>query len=307
MFWLVFSLSACDNDKPVYFFTSFHEPATEGLRLLYSYDGYHWNDLNRVLLKPAVGNQKVMRDPSIVQGPDGLFHLVWTCSWKGDRGFGYACSKDLVHWSAQKHINVMAYDTSTVNVWTPELFYDDTTDSFLIIWASTVPYKFDKGIEEERNNHRLYYTKTKDFQTFTPARLFFDPGYSVIDGTIVNRGAKDYVLVYKDNTRLERNLKVTFANKVPGPYEGESPAFTGFQTEGPAVVKVGAKWLIYYDAYGEKKYSAVSTLDFDSFEDISTEISVPKGHKHGTIFISNRKVLRKLLRAFHVKEVKPVK
>jgi len=39
-----------------------------------------------------------MRDPSMVRTPDGTYHLVWTTSWKGDLGFGYAYSKDLIHW-----------------------------------------------------------------------------------------------------------------------------------------------------------------------------------------------------------------
>jgi hypothetical protein len=49
--------------KSVYLFTGFHEPANAGLRLLYSYDGYKWKDLDTVFLKPMVGD-KIMRDPS---------------------------------------------------------------------------------------------------------------------------------------------------------------------------------------------------------------------------------------------------
>jgi hypothetical protein len=36
------------GSKSVYMFTSFHEPANEGLRFLYSYDAWHWTDLNHV-------------------------------------------------------------------------------------------------------------------------------------------------------------------------------------------------------------------------------------------------------------------
>ncbi|WP_229655442.1 family 43 glycosylhydrolase [Pedobacter puniceum] len=207
-------------------FTSFHEPATDGLRLLYSKDAYHWEDLNQVFLKPEIGSQKVMRDPSIVQGPDGVYHLVWTSSWKGDKGFGYASSKDLMNWSAQQFIPVMQHEATTVNVWAPELFYDDEEKQFIIIWASTIPYRFEKGIEEEQNNHRMYYTTTKDFKTFTPTKLFIDPGFSVIDAVIVKRAQQDYVLVLKDNTRPNRNMKVAFAKHPLGPYNQVSDAFT---------------------------------------------------------------------------------
>lgn len=37
-----------------------------------------------------------MRDPSIARGTDGTFHLMWATNWKGDKGFDYASSKDLM-------------------------------------------------------------------------------------------------------------------------------------------------------------------------------------------------------------------
>src|SRR5262249_43010322 len=153
----------------VYLFTSFHEPANQGLRFLWSKDAWHWRDLDTTFLKPEIGIDKVMRDPSIVYGKDSLYHLVWTCSWKGDKGFGYADSQDLVHWSAERFIPVMQNEPNVLNVWAPELFYDEETDQYIIVWASTIPFRFPKGAEEENNNHRLYYTTTKNFITFSEA------------------------------------------------------------------------------------------------------------------------------------------
>jgi hypothetical protein len=277
-------------------FTSFHEPATAGLRMLYSYDGYLWKDLDTVLLKPTVGNQPVMRDPSIAQGPDGIFHLVWTSGWRGDKGFGYSSSTDLIHWSNPQFIPVMQNEPTTVNVWAPELFYDNEAKQFLIIWASAIPGRFDRGIEEDSNNHRLYITTTKDFVSFTPSELFLDPGFSVIDAVIVKKATNDYVLVLKDNTRPNRNIKVAFSNSAAGPYQNVSTAFTEPFTEGPSVAKVKDDWLIYFDAYRKKSYDAVKTKDFKSFTDISTQVHVPEGHKHGTIFLVDKKVLMGLLK-----------
>ena len=141
--------------RQVYVSTSFHEPATDGLRFIYSYDGWHWDSIPGTWLRPEVGKQKVMRDPSVIRTPDGTFHLVWTSSWRGDRGFGYASSKDLKHWSEQRFIEVMS-DTTTVNVWAPELFWDDDRQQAVIIWASCIPGKFPDGQEEHKNNPRLY-------------------------------------------------------------------------------------------------------------------------------------------------------
>lgn len=293
---LIVLFFGCKNEKPVYMFSTFREPADKGLFLAYSYDGYTWNDLGGPWLAPEVGQQKVMRDPSVVKGPDGIFHMVWTSSWRGDLGFGYASSKDLVNWSEQEFIPVMAYDTSTVNVWAPELFYDDEKDEYIIIWASTIPFKFEKGIEEERNNHRMYYTITKDFKTFSDTKLYLDPGFSVIDCVIVKRGKDDYVLVLKDNTRPERNLKVAFGKTPLGPWENISEPFTDNFTEGPTVLNLGNEWLIYYDAYREKTYSTQKTTDFITFEDISDEVSFPEGHKHGTVFKADEKVLNNLIK-----------
>lgn len=279
--------------KKVYMFTGFHEPANAGLRLLYSHDGYKWTDLDTTFLKPLVGDS-VMRDPSIVQGPDGTFHLVWTSSWKGNKGFGYASSKDLIHWSGEQLIDVMKNEPTTVNVWAPELFYDDEEKQFIIIWASTIPFRFAKGIEDEDNNHRMYYTTTKDLKKFSDTKLFLDPGFSVIDCVIIKRGKDDYVLVLKDNTRPNRNIKIAFSKNPLGPYSKPSEAFTPGYTEGPAVAKVKDDYIIYYDQYREKIFGAMKTKDFKTFTDVTKVVNVPAGHKHGTIFKVNKKVLKEI-------------
>ena len=84
VFWLVFILTmaftACQKEKEVFVFSTFREPADKGLYLATSEDGYHWDDLGGPYLVPMVGNQKVMRDPSVAVGPDGTFHMVWTSS-----------------------------------------------------------------------------------------------------------------------------------------------------------------------------------------------------------------------------------
>ena len=285
---------ACQSGRQVYLFTSFHEPAQEGLRLLYSQDGYRWHDLDHVFLKPEAGPSKLMRDPSMVQGPDGTYHLVWTTGWRGDQGFGYASSKDLIHWSPQQFIPVMQHEPSTVNVWAPELFYDAADKRFVIIWASTIPGRFPRGIEDENNNHRMYYTTTQDFKTFSRAQLFLDPGFSVIDAVIVRQQPGKYALVLKDNTRPNRNLKMAYGPSALGPFTGVTAPFTGNFIEGPTVVKIKKDWLIYFDVYEKKIYGAMKTRDFRNFTDITNQVQVPAGHKHGTIVKASRQTLKKL-------------
>ena len=293
---LLMGILSASAQREVYISTSFHEPANEGLRFIYSYDGWQWDSIPGTWLKPEVGKQKVMRDPSIIRTPDGMFHLVWTSSWRGDLGFGYACSKDLKNWSEERFITVMT-DTTTVNVWAPELFWDDERQQAIIIWASCIPGKFPDGQEEHKNNHRLYYTTTKDFKTFAPTKLMIDPGFSCIDATLVKRGKKDYVMVLKDNTRPERDIKVAYAKSPYGPWSKASEPFTGKMMEGPTTAKVDGGWLIFYDRYRLKDFGAHFTKDFVKFEDVSKQVKVPVLHKHGTIFKAPESILYGLLHA----------
>jgi predicted GH43/DUF377 family glycosyl hydrolase len=281
------------NDS-VYIFTSFRGNGEDGLRFLFSHDGYRWEEVPGSFIKPMAGSQKLMRDPSLAVGPDGEFHLVWTTGWQKDRGFGYASSKDLVHWSAQRFIPVMEHEPTTVNVWAPELYFDEPNNRFIIIWASTIPGRFPDHLEPHDNNQRMYYTTTRDFQTFTPTELFLDPDFSVIDCTIVPTGDK-YVLVLKDNTRPQRNLRVAFGDSPLGPWRDVSKPFTQNFTEGPTVLKIGDDWVIYFDAYRDEIYGAVKTRDFTKFDDITKDVSFPKGHKHGTVLRVNSKKLDQLL------------
>ena len=292
---LVMMFSTSASAKDIYVSTSFHEPANEGLRFIYSYDGINWNPIEGTFLSPKVGNQKVMRDPSIVKGPDGTFHLVWTSSWRGDKGFGYASSKDLIHWSEERFITVMD-DPTTVNVWAPELFYDDVKRQYMIIWASCIPGKFPDGLEDHNNNHRLYYTTTKDFKTFSKAKLLIEPGFSSIDATMVKRGNNDYVMVLKDNTRKQRNIKVAFAKSPYGPWSEASESFTDMFCEGPSTAYVDGWYYIYYDSYRQKIYGAHRTKDFKTFEDRTGSVKFPVGHKHGTVFMASEDIVNNLIR-----------
>jgi Beta-fructosidases (levanase/invertase) len=291
---LVGFFASCSNtpqveERNIYVMTGFREPADTGLRFIYSRDGYHWTDLGpSTFLRPEVGTQKVMRDPSLAVGPDGTFHLVWTSSWKNDYGFGYAHSKDLVNWSKQEHIIVMDHDSTYGNVWAPELFYDSDRDEFSIAWSSASPNHFD-------GTQRQYYTVTKDFKTFTPAALFYDPGYNSIDGAVMKRSKDDYVLAVKDNRKPGySDLHLAFGPTPVGPWSNETDTFAPEYSEGPTWVKVQDGWLIYYDAYKQYRYGAHFTNDFKTFTDVSDKISVPKNHKHGTVFMITESQLKVL-------------
>ncbi len=133
---------AVEVAKECYLFSYFLNNGEDGLHLAWSADGLKWQALKggKSFLTPEVGNSKLMRDPCITTGPDGTFHMVWTDSWVGNT-IGYASSKDLIHWSGQKALPVMAHEPTVRNCWAPEIIYD-ARKNFRIFWASTIPGKF---------------------------------------------------------------------------------------------------------------------------------------------------------------------
>lgn len=311
-----FGCSAPAPEREVFLFTGHREPALDGLHLLYSYDGYRWDSLQGSWLVPKIGNrqpeyynyqsqrmeeakyapQPMMRDPSIVQGPDGTFHLVWTLAWSGERAFGYASSKDLIHWSEQRAIPVMEGEP-TNNVWAPEIFYDAERGRYLIAWSSSIlPEHYTEADRLGTNgSHRMYYTTTTDFETFAPKQPFYDPGFNSIDGFLLKREEGSYVLVVKDNRKPGySDLFCVTAEAPEGPYGDPSEKFAPTYSEGACAVQVGDEWLIYFDVYRQYRFGAVSTKDFKHFTPIDDRISLPAGHKHGTIIRVRESVLEAL-------------
>jgi len=264
------------------------------LHLAYSFDGLKWEALNgdSSLLKPMVSKDKIMRDPCIIKGADSLYHMVWTDSWT-DRGIGYASSKDLIHWSEQVQFMVMEKESTSTNCWAPEITYDEANKTYMLYWATTIPNRFaqaDTSAEGKRNNHRIYYQTTKDFKTYSETRLLFDPGFSSIDATIVKYD-KGFLMFFKNETLtpVEKNLRMAFSKKLTGPYGSVTSKITGnYWAEGPTSLKIGNKWFVYFDKYREHKYGLITSTDLRNWTDISDQLIVPRGLRHGTVFKVSR-------------------
>lgn len=274
-----------------------------GMHLAWSEDGYTWTAIGpeHSFLKCDYGTwhaDKRMRDPFVMKGPDGLWHCIWTLNWEGN-AIGYAHSKDLVHWSRQSYPKVMeGYEVK--NCWAPEMIYDEEGEQYVIYWASTIKengvWKTEPG---EKYDHRMYYTTTKDFKTFTPARIFFDPGHNVIDVTIQKKDGKYYML-YKDERiwpKAKKELLVAVSDRATGPYTptGDAPFATDW-VEGPAVCPLpDGNYVVYMDAYTRHRYEAKRTRDFRSWEDVTDRISLPKDAKHGSIITVTKAFVDNLL------------
>ena len=300
--WSVMTVFAGET---AYLFSYFINDSKDGLHLAYSYDGLNWLPLHggRSYLTPAVGKDKLMRDPSICQSPDGTFHMVWTSSWT-DRIIGYASSRDLVHWSEQQAIPVMMHEPDAHNCWAPELFYDEPSQTYYIFWATTIPgrHKEVATSESEKGlNHRIYYVTTKDFRTFSKTKMFFNPDFSVIDAAIVKDPKReDLIMVVKNENSNppEKNLRVTRTKKIEKgfPTKVSAPITGKYWAEGPAPLFVGDTLYVYFDKYRDHRYGAVRSLDYgETWEDVSDQVFFPRGIRHGTAFAVDVSIVESLI------------
>ncbi|USX17937.1 glycoside hydrolase family 43 protein [Oxalobacteraceae bacterium OTU3REALA1] len=289
-----------------YVFAYFTGNGEDGLHFAGSADGYKWDKLGggRSFLAPKVGNSKLMRDPCIVRGPDGTYHMVWTSGWN-ENNIGYASSKDLVNWSPQQQVPVMAHEPGSLNAWAPEIVYDDKRGEFLIFWASTIPGRFPAtdGSSEEKYNHRMYYTTTRDFVTYAPTKLYYDPGFSVIDASFVRANGKNYLMV-KDETRNppKKYLQIAAAPDLRGPFGKLSAPITppGLWVEGPTALQIGQDVILYYDAYTTKHYGAMRSRDMVKWKDVTAKMQFPDEGtplrlRHGTVIAVPSELVTKLM------------
>ncbi|MFX0555396.1 prolyl oligopeptidase family serine peptidase [Maribacter sp. CXY002] len=283
----------------VYLFSYFVGNGEDGLHFAYSEDGLNWETLREgeSFLTPNVGKDKLMRDPCIIKGGDGKYHMVWTVSWT-DKGIGYSSSDDLVNWSEQQFIPVMLHEKGARNTWAPEITYDDSTGVYMMYWASTVEGKYPetKSKKESGYNHRMYYTTTKDFKTFTETQLLYEPGFNVIDASIYKWENK-FIMFLKDETvePEQKNIKLAYSDNLTGPYGNASEPITGnYWAEGPTAIRIDGKWIVYFDKYINHSYGAVSSGDLKKWEDISDQVHFPTGVRHGTVFKVPRILLQKL-------------
>lgn len=225
--WFVLAVTlvatADDAAKVPVVFSFFRDNGQAGVYLAVSDDALNWREVNngQPVLIPHVGG-RLTRDPSLCYGPDGMYHMVWTTSWT-DKGFGVAHSTNLLDWSEQQFVPVNAEEPNACNTWAPEIFYDDVTHSYVVIWATTIKGLFPetqvKGDGEM--NHRIYAATTQDFKTWTPKQLFYNGGFNVIDAFLFKYKGR-YGMVVKNETcepKVAKDLHVVWSQGgVLGPW-----------------------------------------------------------------------------------------
>lgn len=194
-----------DKDKAGYLFVHM---SSKGEFTSYSLSrtGKYWTDLLNGAEAFSTKDNTVtggMRDAYVTRLEDGGFMLVGTdmisrLGWTSNHIMDLMLSPDLVHWTKNVKIDLESSDNlkalggitadQMTAAWAPQVIYDPVTRHYVVYYSAGFP-----------DRHRIYYQLVdKDLSILTEPRLYFDPGYDIIDADIVyNAVDNDYQMVYK--------------------------------------------------------------------------------------------------------------
>ncbi|GHH03743.1 family 43 glycosylhydrolase [Streptomyces lanatus] len=286
-------------------------------------DPLHWRELNqgKPVLTSTTG-EKGLRDPFVIRSPKGdKFYLIATDlrmyqnssgSWDevqrhGSKSIMIWESTDLVHWTDQRLVKVAPDNAG--NTWAPEAYWDDERGEYVVFWASKLYAADDPGHTGSTYNKMLYAT-TKDFRTFSEPKVWDDPGYSVIDSTVVKH-EDTYYRYTKDErdpsssspcSKFITAEKSTSLTDTSYDFVADCVGSGAMERgEGPTVFKSNTedKWYLFIDEYGGRGYVPFETTDLDSGKwTPSTNYQLPASPRHGTVLPVTQREYDRLLAAY---------
>ncbi|MFI1336433.1 family 43 glycosylhydrolase [Streptomyces sp. NPDC020845] len=311
-----------------YLFTYFTGEGTadgEQIRMALSRgnDPLHWRELNagKPVLTSSLG-EKGLRDPFVIRSPKGdKFYLIATDlrmyqnssgTWDqvqrtGSKSIMVWESTDLVHWTDQRLVKVSP-DTAG-NTWAPEAYYDEDLGEYVVFWASKL-YADDDPNHTGNTYNKMLYATTKDFRSFSAPKVWNDPGYSVIDSTVI----KDKGTYYRF-TKDERDPSSgTPCSKFITAEKSTSLTDTSYdfvadcigkgaidRGEGPTIFKSNTedKWYLFIDEFGGRGYIPFETTDLGSGKWTPSEnYQLPASPRHGTVLPVTQEEYDRLLGAY---------
>lgn len=292
-----------------YLFVHFKEKRTPDGEQVYfgiSRDGFKWAPVNdgQPVLWSYYGDKGV-RDLSINQTQDGRYIILGTDlslsygmlnqyhnSWDeisqhGSKKFAMWESTDLIHWSKQQMIQVPGAEKFGA-LWAPDVIYDPKHKDYVLNWSSSTK-------QENYGPKAIYYSRTKDFKTFTPAKLLYRKADSeVIDSAMYEENGWYYLFV-KSGANPETIILLRSQN-VTGPFEWVTTFDESMNQiqrgkyEAPTAVQIpNGQWLLFLDYYGTgaegQGYVPFigDSLHSGKFVRSDQDFSFPYGFKHGTI------------------------
>lgn len=282
------------------YFTDETLPDGEQIYFALSRDALRWEDLNggRPVLRSTVGTGGA-RDPSIVRAPGGDkfyllatdLHIYQSKDWAASTRTGGTAmvvweSADLVNWSAPRRVDVASNIPTAGCVWAPEAIYDEASGDYFVYWT-TVTW------EGARKLGRIYYSRTRDFRSFTPAQLYMKRADDkfLLDTQIVRTDLADPRMRY---VRVSADGVTEASDRLLGvwrPLGDLSHTALHGQVEGPIMFAYneGGKWGLWMDQFRAKKgYTALVAMDLGrkhAFTPVpSDELALGKVKKrHGAI------------------------
>jgi hypothetical protein len=318
--------SAADEPYVGYLFSYFTgEGAADSEQIYFGLsrgnDPLHYDDLNgnRPVLTSNVGTGGV-RDPFITRNPQtGRFYQIATDlkiygngDWDGAQRHGSRNlvvweSDDLVTWS-QPRLELVSPPTAG-NTWAPEAYWDEARGEFVVFWASKLYAESDPNHTGSTHN-RMMYATTSDFNTFSAAQVWVDPGYSVIDSTVTQHNGSYYRFTKDERSNSSSapcgkfitaqratDLRDTswdfIANCI-----GKGQVSAG---EGPTIFKSNTedRWYLFIDEFGGRGYVPFETTNLAS--GAWTPVSgydMPTDPRHGTVLPVTQAEYDRLLAKF---------
>ncbi|MFH8856997.1 family 43 glycosylhydrolase [Streptomyces rochei] len=286
-------------------------------------DALRWRELNggEPVLTSTTG-ERGLRDPFVIRSPEGdRFFMIATDlrmyrnssgSWDevqrhGSKSIMVWESTDLVHWTDQRLVEVAPDNAG--NTWAPEAYWDDELDAYVVFWASKLYADDDPGHTGSTYNRMLYAT-TEDFRSFSEPKVWNDPGYSVIDSTVVEHEGTYYRYTKDERdpssgspcSKFVTGEKSTSLTDTSYDFVSDCIGRGAMERgEGPTVFKSNTeeKWYLFVDEYGGRGYLPFETTDLASGEwTPSTDYQLPASPRHGTVIPVTQAEYDRLLAAY---------
>ncbi|MHB9759169.1 family 43 glycosylhydrolase [Streptomyces sp. BYX5S] len=268
-------------------------------------DPVRFRELNgaAAVLTSDIGDKGV-RDPFVIRSPEGdRFFLIATDlkinggpGWDhvqrhGSRSIIVWESTDLVTWDGPRSVQVSPETAG--NTWAPEAYWSEELGEYVVFWASKLYAENDPEHTADTYN-RMLYTTTKDFRTFSEARVWNDPGYSVIDSTVIGDGGTYYRFT-KDERSASQSpygkfiLEEKAADLLDTDWDTVAEGIgmgSMAQGEGPLVFpsNSGSRWYLFIDDYTGSGYIPFVSDDLAAGKWTEVERRrLPAAPRHGTV------------------------
>ena len=304
---------ATEKDLSAYLFVYFKDEHHSPCFAL-SRDGYTFADINGgkpVMDGTKLAEQKGIRDPHILRGPDGAFYLTMTdlhiygqregfrstqwerpqelYDWGNNRGIVMMKSTDLINWSHSVfRIDQAFAETREVGcIWAPQTIYDPVRDKMMVYFTLRLGH----------GKTKLYFSYADAAFTrleTVPVEYFqYPPGNQILDGDITKVGDKYHLFYCAQGAG--GGIKQAVSDRIDGGYVYDSATYDPERVgrEAPSLWRrLGTDtYVLMYDVFGARphNYGFCETTDFKTFKNLGhLNEGVMKavnfsGPKHGAI------------------------